>query len=253
MSASTSDSGSQTTRRALLAGAAAAAATWTLGAIDPAPAAATTGAMSFGTTNDAGDASTTLTSSTNGYTMNVYNTSSTYGGGILVTVDSGFTGVDVALTPTGPNNSAALRGVNTDTGTGSGVAGASVGGTGVFGYAGSDATVYYLLTYAVATTGVLGYAPTGTGVHAKSDSGTALKVTGKATFSRAKRVTMSAGASSKTITLAGVTSSSMVLATLQSKRTGYYVSSVVPASGKFTIYLNKALTSSTVVAYFVIN
>jgi hypothetical protein len=36
-------------------------------------------------------------------------------------------------------------------------------------------------------------------------------------------------------------------------RAGIYVRAVIPSSGSFTIYLNKAVTSATNVAYFVVN
>jgi hypothetical protein len=40
---------------------------------------------------------------------------------------------------------------------------------------------------------------------------------------------------------------------LNSNRSGRYVRAVVPASGKFTIYLNSTVSSSTYVAFFVID
>ena len=51
--------------------------------------------------------------------------------------------------------------------------------------------------------------------------------------------------------MAGVTSTSKVFAVLNSNRSGRYVRAVVPATGKFTIYLNTSVSSSTYVAYFV--
>jgi hypothetical protein len=88
---------------------------------------------------------------------------------------------------------------------------------------------------------------------AQSTAQLALNVVGKAKFSRGGRVAISAGASSKKVTMGGVTTASYVLATLQTKRTGVYIASVVPSSGYFTIYLNKAVTSSTAVGYLVVN
>jgi hypothetical protein len=51
----------------------------------------------------------------------------------------------------------------------------------------------------------------------------------------------------------GVTASSYIIATLQTRRAGVYVHAVVPAAGSFTIYLNKTVTAATVVGYLVIN
>ena len=45
--------------------------------------------------------------------------------------------------------------------------------------------------------------------------------------------------------MGGVSTASFILATLQTKRTGIYVIAVVPAAGYFTIYLNKAVSSTT--------
>ena len=101
--------------------------------------------------------------------------------------------------------------------------------------------------------GVAGRADTGTGVLAASTGGTALKVTGKAVFSRSGITTIAAGTSSKTITLARVTTASMVLATAQQSST-VYVKAVIPASGSFSIRLTgNAPSGGLKVAYFVLN
>ena len=111
-------------------------------------------------------------------------------------------------------------------------------------------------------TGVYGYSgtilppqpPDNIGVYARGDGASlALRVQGKAVFSRSGRTSITAGHSSRSVTLAGTTTSSLVIATLQTHRTGIYVAAAVPASGKFTIYLNKAVTATTYVAYFVLN
>ena len=110
----------------------------------------------------------------------------------------------------------------------------NTGGVGVFGYSGDPSTI---------------------GVHAYAGSTdrVALKVTGKAQFSRSGRATILAGASTKAITLAGVTTGSLVFAVLGSNRSGRWVRAVVPAAGKFTIYLNTSVTSSTFVTWWVLN
>jgi hypothetical protein len=157
-------------------------------------------------------------------------------------------------------NDGAGAGVTGDSVSGVGVSGYSIHNTGVFGSSDEGSAVYSYgpkgvgVTGATVTgTGIVGSADTGVGGHFKAAVGTALRVDGKARFSRSKRVTIRAGRSSRKVTLAGVTTASLVFAVLHSNRSGYYVRAVVPASGYFTIYLNKALTSATYVAYFVVN
>ncbi len=120
-------------------------------------------------------------------------------------------------------------------------------GTGVYGFSGGSVPA------APAHTGVFGYSDSGTGVYAKAATGTALYVNGKAGFSRSGRVAITAGHSSVSKSLAGVTTSSLIIAVVQTRRTGYYLVAAVPAAGKFTVYLNKAVTGTTYVAYFVVN
>ncbi|TMD28248.1 MAG: hypothetical protein E6I94_08715 [Chloroflexi bacterium] len=72
-------------------------------------------------------------------------------------------------------------------------------------------------------------------------------------FSRSRRVAVTAGHRSVARTLAGVTTSSLVIATPQTSRSGVFVQAVVPATGKFTVYLNKIVTGTTYIAYMVLN
>jgi hypothetical protein len=81
----------------------------------------------------------------------------------------------------------------------------------------------------------------------------ALRVNGKVNFTRSGRVAMSSGAASKAVTLAGTTTTSKVFAVLATSESGRYVRAVLPAAGKFTIYLNTTLTSSAVVSWFVLD
>lgn len=113
-------------------------------------------------------------------------------------------------------------------------------GTGVYGFAG---------------TGLLPTPPAGVAVQATAGTPAqvALNVTGKAKFSRSGRIAIARGRSARKITMAGVTSSSYIIATLQTRRAGVYVHAVVPAAGSFTIYLNKVVTGATVVGFLVIN
>ena len=55
------------------------------------------------------------------------------------------------------------------------------------------------------------------------------------------------------MTVAGVTASSMIMALMQTNRSSRWVRAVVPASGKFTIYLNASVSSTTYVAWFILN
>ncbi len=114
--------------------------------------------------------------------------------------------------------------------------------------------------------GVIGYGYVGVEGDANSNAGSvgvwawaptnsqlALKVTGKVQFSRSGRQSMAKGKSSYTKALAGVTTSSKVFAVLATSESGRWVRAVVPAAGKFTIYLNTTLTSSAVVSWFVLD
>lgn len=94
----------------------------------------------------------------------------------------------------------------------------------------------------------------GIGVLAFGDAAsTALRVEGKVHFSRSGRVAMSSGKSSKAVTLAGATSGSKIFAVLATSETGRFVRAVVPAAGKFTIYLNTTLATAAVVSWFVLD
>jgi hypothetical protein len=84
-------------------------------------------------------------------------------------------------------------------------------------------------------------------------TGEALHVEGKVHFSRSGRVAMSAGKSSKAVTLVGGTGGTKVFAVLSTSETGRYVRAVVPATGKFTIYLNTTLATAAVVSWFALD
>jgi len=139
-------------------------------------------------------------------------------------------------------------GVYADTaGTGTGVygGGGGDGGTGVYG-AGTGTGP-----------GVIGTAPgAGSGVLAENTgTGPALTVSGRAFFSTAGVLTVSAGQSSVTKTGVTLTGSSLLFATLQQNHSGVWVQSAVPdvAGSSFTVHLNKAVAASTTVAWFTIN
>jgi hypothetical protein len=77
----------------------------------------------------------------------------------------------------------------------------------------------------------------------------AIRVEGKAEFTRSGRTTIASGASTKKVTLSGCTSSSLVIAVLASNRSGRYIRAVVPSTGYFTIYLNTSVTSTTNISW----
>ena len=125
---------------------------------------------------------------------------------------------------------------------------------GVRGWASHEAgTSIGVLGDSYAGIGVKGESGSGTGVLATSTTGTALDVVGKAKFSRSGKVKMAKGATSYTKTVAGVTTSSLIFAVLQSYRSGTYVAAVVPHTGYFNVRLNKALSADTYVSWFVVN
>jgi hypothetical protein len=128
------------------------------------------------------------------------------------------------------------------------------GGGGVAGYGNYGVEGHGFGTGGV---GVYGVGETagniGVYAYAKEADGTALKVVGKATFSRSGRTYFSAGRSTKEIFVRGVNSSSLVFAVLSTNRSGRWVRAVVPVTGRFVIYLNLAVTAPTNVVWWVLN
>ncbi len=98
-------------------------------------------------------------------------------------------------------------------------------GVGVYGFSGSSA---------------IPNPPTGIGVYARagSTSQLALRVQGRAKFSRSGRT--SVRGATKTVRVAGVSAANtFIVATCQEDAAGVYVRSVVPANGSFKIHLSK--------------
>jgi hypothetical protein len=165
--------------------------------------------------------------------------------------DTGATGVyGFAPTPLDPNQfGVGVWGDSGDVGV-QGTAGAvGVYGEGNYGVYGAG--------YLSGGAGVVGQAVDANtfGVIAQGDNSTrtALRVTGKASFSRSGRTAMAAGTYYKTIYLTGVSTSSLVFAVLTANRSGRWVRAVVPVTGRFVVYLNTTLTATTYVAWWVIN
>jgi len=120
------------------------------------------------------------------------------------------------------------------------VVGASYTGSGVYGYQGS--------TSAPALSGPVA------GVVARAADSTvlALRVMGRASFDFSGKASVAIYKSSVTVTKAGVTASSIVVATPRTNRAGVFVQTVVPSAGKFTIYLNKPVPGPTLIAYLIL-
>ena len=112
-------------------------------------------------------------------------------------------------------------------------------------------------------TALAGVSASGTGVIARSGTGTALWADGPATFSgvtqfsRSGLATVTASASSVTVPHVALSGTSLVLANLQVNLKGVYVQSVVPNpnASKFTIHLSMAVPEGKTakVAWFVVN
>jgi len=209
------------------------------------------GATAFAATSDTNAALTGSSSSGNGLGGYSGSANGVYGSSLD---DVGVYGITLA---------AAQYGVFGYSGSTSiGTCGLSVSGIGVLGMTGglankpaalADTGVYGYAVKSPSSIGVRGGTTSGTGVLAEATTGNALKVTGKAQFSRSGVTAILRSHSSVKVTMAGVTKSSYVVATLQTNRAGVYVQAAVPTTGSFTIYLNKAVTSATKVGYFVIN
>jgi hypothetical protein len=143
-------------------------------------------------------------------------------GGSGISAQSGGTGVS--------GSSTAASGVSGSSSSGSGVSGSSSSGSGVSGSSSS-----------------------GAGVKATSTSGPALSVVGRTHFSRSGAATVAQGSKTKTVTVSGMTSSSLVLVTLQVSVAGLYVAGAVPGSGKFTVHLNKSAPTTMRFAWFALS
>jgi hypothetical protein len=91
-------------------------------------------------------------------------------------------------------------------------------------------------------------------IHARAaGSGVALRVDGKVQMNRSGRISVAAGKTSIAKSISGVTTSSIVIAVLQTVESGTWVRAAVPAAGKITVYFNRALPTSSVVGYMILN
>ena len=164
-----------------------------------------------------------------------------------------------ALVAVAPNDWGVYGSTDTDVG----VMGraSSADGTGTFGW--SPGTGVQGFGSGIGVYGVCDK-PTGAGILAwNAAGGAAVRVGGTAEFSRSGKAVVRAEHSSVVVTLSPgppnpdppLTRESLILATIQQSRGGFFVESAVPnASGtSFTVHLNKPVTRDTKVGWFIVN
>lgn len=149
----------------------------------------------------------------------------------------GFSGTGTGVLAVGSSSG---KGLDARSTSGTGATGASYTGSGVYGYTGSTAAP------------ALSGPDAGVVARAAHSSKLALRVMGRASFSLSGKATITANHSSVTVTKAGVTTSSLIIATPRTNHPGVFVQAAVPGAGKFTIFLSKKVNSATRVAYLVL-
>jgi len=100
--------------------------------------------------------------------------------------------------------------------------------------------------------GVLGVSFNGTGVYAFTQHGTALQVTGRASFSNSGVATVPGGEKTVTVPVNGMTPASIVLATIQAPQAGIAVEGAQAGAGSFVITLSGQAKGDLPVGWFVI-
>ncbi|HYU50484.1 MAG TPA: hypothetical protein VEO91_11230 [Candidatus Limnocylindria bacterium] len=98
--------------------------------------------------------------------------------------------------------------------------------------------------------GIVGAGPVGV----RAIGATALWTTGKLVFQgRSGRATVTAGHYYKDVAIVGMTTTASVIATLRTRKPGYYIAAVVSHNGKLRLFLNKTATSNIGFNYLVLN
>jgi len=154
----------------------------------------------------------------------------------------------------------AIAGVGGDSSTGVGVLGTAdsvgvLGAGGQVGVLGNSFDLTGTSVYAVSSAYPLPAPLANTALHARralSAGGYVAYVDGRLRMRLSGRASMASGTSSKAISVTGLTSTMMAFAVLQTSESATWVRAAVPSAGVLRIYLNKALTSSAVVAWMVI-
>ena len=158
-----------------------------------------------------------------------------------------------------------VSGIDVSTGTlGHGVYGQSNSGHGVFGYSykgsgvvgqGNVPGASGVAGFDVAKSGgngVYGHSDHGVAVWAQNSNGIALHVAGKATFKNAGVAHVANGEKTVTVKVTGLTTASIVLATIQSPQGTISIAGAEAGSGEFTITLTARAPGSVPVGWFVI-
>jgi hypothetical protein len=91
------------------------------------------------------------------------------------------------------------------------------------------------------------------GTTATANTGYALYTQGPIQFNgRSGRSYVQTGKTYREVPIAGMHTTSVVIATLQTNRAGFYVQSVIPYTGRFRLYLNRVAPGNTYFSYLVI-
>jgi hypothetical protein len=152
-------------------------------------------------------------------------------------------------------------------GSGGSPAGVGVWGSGAVGVTGTGTEMGVQGVGNDGGTGLVGMSNSGAGIEASSNTGTAarfytlsasataLRTEGKVVFAdRSGRISVGVGRKSAYRTITGVTTASLVIATLASNRSGWYVRAAVASTGRVTVYLNKTVTTKAIsVTFLVLN
>jgi hypothetical protein len=130
--------------------------------------------------------------------------------------------------------------------------------TGVYGF--SDISPYSVGVWgdSIQGAGVIGtgaYGVVGAGpVGVRAMGATALWTTGKLVFQgRSGHATVTAGHYYKDVAISGMTTTASVIATLRTRKAGYYIAAAVAYNGKLRLFLNKTATSNIGFNYLVMN
>lgn len=152
------------------------------------------------------------------------------------------------------SSSAAANGVYGQSNDGDGVLGFSYHGNGVSGHSSTSgkAALKGVDVGKKGGMGLFAQSVHGTAAWVTSGEGVALKVTGKTEFSNSGLAHVASGSKTVTVKVAGLTPSSVVLATIQKPQGTVCVAGAEAGSGQFTITLTGKATSSLPVGWFVI-
>lgn len=100
--------------------------------------------------------------------------------------------------------------------------------------------------------GVIARSEHGTGLLTASTLGIALQVDGKAKFSNSGVAKVPSGTRTVKVSHAGVDSSSIIMATIQSPQSGVYLEGAQAGQGVITFTLSKNATGSVPVGYLIL-